>query len=76
MKVVVRYLISTSDCEIFFPYGQEAIVEAWSNAEWARDHHKRKSRSGYLCTVTGSPVVWASRLQKMTAKSTTEAEFI
>jgi len=76
MKSVIRYLIGTTDHVIFFPFGQEATVEAWSDAYWARDHHKRRSRSGYLVTVAGCPVVCASRLQTLTAQSTTEAEFI
>ena len=76
MKSVVHYLIGTTDSGVFFPFGQEATIEAWSDADWARDHHKRRSRSGYLVTVARCPVVWASRLQKLTAQSTTEAEFI
>ena len=76
MKSVVRYLIGTTDSGLFFPFGQEATIEAWSDADWARDHHKRRSRSGYLVTVARCPVVWASRLQTLTAQSTTEAEFI
>ena len=76
MKSVVRYLIHTIDHGLLLPNGQEALLEAWSDADWARDHHKRRSRSGYLITVGGGPVVWASRLQTLTAQSTTEAEFI
>ena len=76
MKSVIRYLIGTLDYGIFMPSGQEALLEAWSDADWARDHHKRRSRSGYLVTFGGCPVVWASRLQSLTAQSTTEAEFI
>lgn len=76
MKSVIRYLIGTMSYGLFLPAGQEALLEAWSDADWARDHHKRRSRSGYLVTVAGGPVVWASRLQSLTAQSTTEAEFI
>ena len=76
MKSVIRYLIGTLDYGIMFPSGHQASLEAWCDADWARDHHKRRSRSGYLITVAGGPVVWASRLQTLTAQSTTEAEFI
>ena len=76
MKAVIRYVLGTLDYGILWPCGQEASLEAWSDADWARDHHKRRSRSGYLLTVGGGPVVWSSRLQTVTAQSTAEAEFI
>lgn len=76
MKSVVRCLIGTADHGILLPYSEEATLQAWSDADWARDHHKRRSRSGYLVTVSGGPVVLASRLQTLCAQSTTEAEFI
>lgn len=76
MKAVIRYLIRTLDFGIMFPSGQEALLQAWSDADWTRDHHKRRSRSGHLVIVAGGPVVWASRLQTITAQSTTEEELI
>ena len=76
VKYVVRYLIGTTDHGIFFPYDQEATVKAWSDADWERDHHKRRSRSGYIFTVAACPVVWASRLQALKVQLTTEDEFI
>ena len=57
MKSVIRYLIQTIDHGLLLPRDQEALLEAWSDADWARDHHKRRSRSGYLVTVGGGPVV-------------------
>ena len=35
-----------------------------------------KSRSGWASTYAGCPVTWASKLQMLTALSTTEAEYI
>ena len=75
MTSVIRYHIGTSDHGIFFPYGKEATVEAFSDANWARENHKRRSHSSYLVTVSGCPVVRASRLQTLTAESSTEAYF-
>ena len=73
---MIRYVLGTLYHGILLPCGQEASLEAWSDADWARDHHKRRSCSGYLLTVGGGPVVWSSRLQTVTAQSTAEAEFI
>lgn len=76
MNAVVRYFIGTIDFRRFFPYGQEASIEECSDADWARDHHKRRFRSGYLVSVGSSPVVWASLLQTITAQSTIKGEII
>ena len=35
-----------------------------------------KSRSGWIVRYMGAPITWASKLQTITALSTTEAEYI
>lgn len=75
MKQVIRYLQGTSDFGIHLWKGKGIEVEAWSDADWARDLDKRRSRSGVVITVGGSPVLWKSKLQPSTSLSTTEAEF-
>ena len=35
-----------------------------------------KSRSGWLVRFAGAPITWASKMQTITAMSTTEAEYI
>lgn len=78
MKGVKRYLIQTKDYGIFLLAGgfkQEAELVAWSDADWARGQHKWRSRTGYLVTISGGPVICSSRLQTTTALSTPEAEF-
>ena len=35
-----------------------------------------KSRTGYVITLAGCPMVWASKLQQMVALSTTESEYL
>lgn len=76
MKSVVQYLVGTKKYGLRLPFGEEAIAEAWADADCAREKHKRRSRSGYLVTIAGGPVLWTSRLQSLTAQSTTEAEFV
>ena len=50
-------------------------LEAWCDADWARDCTNRRSRTGYLITFNGNPVLWKSKLQTSTALSTSEADF-
>ena len=42
----------------------------------AGDVDTRKSTSGYVFTLAGGAVSWCSRLQKVVALSTTEADYI
>lgn len=50
-------------------------LQAYSDADWARDESARRSRSGILITYEDSPIFWISKMQAATATSTTEAEF-
>lgn len=76
LRHLVRYVAGTTDYGQYFPIGKGALdLVAWSDADWARDLTKRRSRTGYLLTLNEGPIVWGSRLQSATAESTTEAEF-
>lgn len=70
---VVRYLIGTKEYGIFLPKGCTCTLTAWSDADWALDASNRRSRTGYLLTIDGSPIVWCSKLQSSTSLSSTEA---
>jgi hypothetical protein len=45
-------------------------------AEKPTDSTSAKSRSGYLITIGGTPVIWSSKMQTKIALSTCEAEYI
>lgn len=74
LKDVLRYLKDTLDFGLHY-HGNYMDFEAWSDADWARDQDKRRSRSGIVLTMGGNPVVWMSRMQPTVAVSTAEAEF-
>jgi len=46
------------------------------NSEDEQDPYCVKSRTGYVISVGGSPIVWSSKLQTLIASSTMEAEYI
>ena len=50
-------------------------IEVWVDASYATGK-KRKSKSGCVMTMGGSPFVWKSKTQRITAKSSMEAELI
>jgi len=48
----------------------------WNKEEAALDADTARSRSGYVITFAGCPILWASKLQTHIALSTTEAEYM
>lgn len=76
LKHLLRYLKGSLDYGILFPYQSDSHgLEAWSDADWARDESARRSRSGVFVAYSGCPIIWMSKMQTATATSTAEAEF-
>ena len=48
----------------------------WRKCDAHVDPMTSKSRSGWLVRFAGAPITWASKMQTITAMSTTEAEYI
>lgn len=75
---ILRYLKDT--CEQGIIYGQEGKkmfdLTAFGDADFAGDEDERRSTTGYVITLFGGPVSWASRRQKLVALSTAEAELV
>lgn len=76
MKTFVRYVIETKGYGLLLPFLHNALVESCSDVDWRRDKHKRRFNSIFLVTIAGGPVLWSSRLQSLTAPSTTEVKFV
>ncbi|XP_064481204.1 uncharacterized protein LOC135394403 [Ornithodoros turicata] len=51
-------------------------VQAFCDADWARDKTGRKPFSGYAITLTGSAISSSSKKQRTAALSTIEAEYM
>ena len=76
---MLRYLRGTYEDGLFFAAGAIARkqgVQLYSDADLAGDVEKRKSTTGMVLVFCGTPVMWMSKLQSVTAMSTTEAEYI
>jgi histone deacetylase 1/2 len=84
VKNIVRYLKGTRELGIILDPKEQALecyADAsfggdWNRATAAHDASTAKSRTGYLITYCGCPIIWASKLQTEIALSTTEAEYI
>jgi hypothetical protein len=74
-KRVLRYLQRTADYCLTFG-GSDLSLKGYSDADWAGDQDDRKSTSGYVFTLNGGAISWASRKQPCVALSTMEAEYV
>jgi hypothetical protein len=53
------------------------LLVAYVDSDWGTtDYYKRRSVSGFVCMYAGGPISWRSTKQRITALSTTEAEYI
>jgi len=75
MKWIFRYLRGTSNLCLCFG-SSKPVLEGFTDADFAGDLDPRLSTFGYLFTFAGGAISWRSKLQKCTALSTTEAEYI
>ncbi|KAG3126104.1 hypothetical protein PI126_g22469 [Phytophthora idaei] len=77
-KRVLRYLKATCDYGLVMdvPDGTAANVRCYSDADYANDSVDRRSISGYVNTLDGNVMSYASRKQEINALSTCEAEYV
>jgi hypothetical protein len=82
-KRVLRYIAGNPGAGLFFrghPSGKNSPCslrcKLYTDADYAADPVMRKSTSGLLFMVNGSPIMWRSKLQSIVAQSTCEAEFV
>jgi Reverse transcriptase (RNA-dependent DNA polymerase) len=74
-KRIAKYLKGTQHLGLRYRKDNNLEVEVFVDADWA-SNEGRNSITGYIVTVGGTPVAWASRKQKVIALSSTEAEYI
>ena len=84
VKRIGRYLLATRDKGFLIRPNDRRQFECWVDAgftgNWCqRDAHNdpmtSKSRSGWIVRFSEAPITWASKMQTITALSTTEAEY-
>jgi hypothetical protein len=75
VKWILRYLKGTQKHALQFG-GQQIQLRGFADADMAGDPDGRKSTTAYVFTLGSGAVSWVSRLQKIVALSTMEAEYI
>jgi hypothetical protein len=84
VKRIAKYLKGTADRGLTFHPNADLKLDCYVDADFAglwryeddQDPMCVKSRTGYVFTLAGCPVSWASKLQTEIALSTLEAEYI
>ena len=85
IKRIGRYLLATRDKGLIIRPNEQRLFECWVDADFAGNWLKKdahvdpmtsKARSGWLFRFAGAPITWSSKIQTITALSTTEAEYI
>ncbi|KAL0283755.1 UNVERIFIED_CONTAM: hypothetical protein Sangu_2869500 [Sesamum angustifolium] len=75
IRRVFGYLKGTANLGLFynrFP----AVLEGYSDASWITSIGNNKSTSGWIFTLAGGAVAWASKKQTCSTHSTMEVEFV
>jgi ATP-binding cassette subfamily B (MDR/TAP) protein 1 len=75
VKWILRYLRGTKKKYLYFGKG-EIKVQGYVDADFAGEVDHRRSTIGYIFTIGTGAVSWISRIQKIVALSTTEAEYV
>ena len=74
-KRVLRYLKGTINVGLTYKSDGQPI-KGYVDADWGGCIEDRRSHTGYLFLLNGSPISWDSRKQKTVALSTIEAEYM
>ncbi|KAI2500827.1 hypothetical protein MHU86_13613 [Fragilaria crotonensis] len=83
IKTIVRYLQRTHDKGMIVKPTGDLTLDCYVDADFAGLHRRdpdtspssAKSRTGYIITLGGCPILWKSHLQSEISLSTLEAEY-
>ncbi|XP_074364966.1 uncharacterized protein LOC141706032 [Apium graveolens] len=71
----LRYLSFTAGQGIKLQNPDRLILQAFSDSDWASCPDSRRSVTGYVLLLGGSPVTWKSKKQPTVSRSSSEAEY-
>ena len=75
-KWVLRYMRGTEKKKLCYKKQGEFVLKGYCDSDYGGNHDNRRSTTGFVFTAGGNTISWKSRLQKVVALSTTEAEYM
>ena len=69
-------LVRPNDRRYFECWVDAEFLDNWRQRDTHNDPMTSKYDSGWVVCFVGAPIIWASKIQTITALSTTEAEYI
>ena len=74
-KRIFRYIKGTLPLQLTYK-GHLKPLNGYTDADWAGDHHTRRSTSGFVFNVGSGAISWSSKRQPTVALSSCEAEYM
>jgi hypothetical protein len=75
VKWILRYLRGIATHALLFG-GSDTILQGYVDSDMVGDKDNRRSTTWYSFTIGGTTISWISKLQKVVALSTIEAEYV
>eukprot|EP00253_Pinus_taeda_P023045 PITA_23045 len=72
----LRIIEGTKEYGLWYPKGNDIVIQAYTNADWAESVDDCKTTSGETLYLGGCLVSWLSKNKSSILLSTTEAEYI
>jgi hypothetical protein len=75
-KRVLQYLSCTQEYSLVYNQKENDRIITYSDADWGQDIDTRRSTTGYVVLLAGSPICWKSKRQSTVATSSVHAEYM
>ena len=75
-KRVLRYLKGTLNSGITLGGNLPITINGYCDSDWGAEADQNRSTSGFVFTLNRGPVAWTSSLQRLSALSVSEAEYV
>eukprot|EP00253_Pinus_taeda_P008073 PITA_08073 len=76
VKRILQYLKGTTEYGLWYPKGNDLVIQAYTDENWTESVDDRKSASGATFYLGGCLVSWLSKKQPSISLSTAEAKYV